>query len=53
MKPLQILWVKVGGLWPPTTGGRLRSLHMLTSCRDVTASGWSPRIPLGTIRPVW
>jgi len=29
MKPLQILWVKVGGLWPPTTGGRLRSLHML------------------------
>jgi len=29
MKPLRILWVKVGGLWPPTTGGRLRSLHML------------------------
>ena len=29
MRPLRILWVKVGGLWPPTTGGRLRSLHML------------------------
>ncbi|HKW94463.1 MAG TPA: glycosyltransferase family 4 protein [Methylomirabilota bacterium] len=29
MKPLRILWVKVGGLWPPTTGGRLRSLHMV------------------------
>ena len=29
MKALRILWVKVGGLWPPTTGGRLRSLHML------------------------
>jgi glycosyltransferase involved in cell wall biosynthesis len=29
MRPLRILWVKVGGLWPPNTGGRLRSLHML------------------------
>ena len=29
MRPLRILWVKVGGLWPPTTGGRLRSLHMI------------------------
>ena len=29
MKPLRILWVKVGGLWPPNTGGRLRSLHMI------------------------
>ena len=29
MRSLRILWVKVGGLWPPTTGGRLRSLHML------------------------
>jgi glycosyltransferase involved in cell wall biosynthesis len=29
MRALRILWVKVGGLWPPTTGGRLRSLHML------------------------
>jgi glycosyltransferase involved in cell wall biosynthesis len=28
-KPLRILWVKVGGLWPPNTGGRLRSLHMI------------------------
>ena len=29
MKPLRMLWVKVGGLWPPNTGGRLRSLHMI------------------------
>jgi glycosyltransferase involved in cell wall biosynthesis len=29
MRPLRILWVKVGGLWPPNTGGRLRSLNML------------------------
>ena len=29
MKPLRILWVKVGGLWPPNTGGRLRTLHMI------------------------
>jgi glycosyltransferase involved in cell wall biosynthesis len=26
---LRILWIKVGGLWPPNTGGRLRSLHTL------------------------
>src|SRR5689334_4379349 len=24
---MQILWVKVGGLWPLNTGGRLRSFH--------------------------
>ncbi len=29
MRPLRILWVKVGGLWPPNTGGRLRSSHMI------------------------
>jgi glycosyltransferase involved in cell wall biosynthesis len=29
MRPLRILWVKIGGLWPPNTGGRLRSLHMI------------------------
>ena len=27
---MRILWVKMGGLWPPTSGGRLRSLHMLS-----------------------
>ena len=27
---MRILWVKVGGLWPPTSGGRLRSFHMLS-----------------------
>lgn len=26
---MRILWVKVGGLWPATVGGRLRSLHTL------------------------
>lgn len=26
---MRILWVKVGGLWPPNTGGRLRSFHLL------------------------
>lgn len=27
---MRILWVKVGGLWPLTTGGRLRSFHLLS-----------------------
>lgn len=27
---MEILWVKVGGLWPPNTGGRLRSIHILS-----------------------
>src|SRR5438874_10320948 len=27
---MRILWVKVGGLWPPETGGRLRSLHLVS-----------------------
>lgn len=26
---MRILWIKVGGLWPANTGGRLRSLHIL------------------------
>lgn len=26
---MRILWVKVGGLWPPNTGGRLRSFNIL------------------------
>lgn len=26
---MHILWVKVGGLWPTNTGGRLRSFHMI------------------------
>jgi polysaccharide biosynthesis protein PslH len=36
---MRILWVKVGGLWPPNAGGRIRSLETL-SClsrlHDVT-----------------
>jgi len=27
---LRILWVKVGGLWPLETGGRLRSFHLVS-----------------------
>jgi len=27
---LRILWVKMGGLWPPTSGGRLRSFHIVS-----------------------
>lgn len=27
---MRILWVKMGGLWPATTGGRVRSLHILS-----------------------
>ena len=26
---MRILWVKVGGLWPLDSGGRLRSFHIL------------------------
>lgn len=34
-----MLWVKMGGLWPPTTGGRVRSLQILSQLsrrHDVT-----------------
>ena len=34
MRPLRILWVKVGGLWPPNTGGRLRSLHTIAALSE-------------------
>jgi glycosyltransferase involved in cell wall biosynthesis len=27
---MRILWVKIGGLWPSTSGGRIRSLEMLS-----------------------
>jgi len=27
---MNLIWVKVGGLWPVTTGGRLRSFHILS-----------------------
>ncbi len=27
---MRIVWVKVGGLWPLTAGGRLRSFHLLS-----------------------
>ncbi|MFN2300828.1 MAG: glycosyltransferase family 4 protein [Gammaproteobacteria bacterium] len=33
---MRILWVKIGGLWPHNTGGRLRSFNMIEqlSCRQ-------------------
>lgn len=33
-KPLRILWVKVGGLWPANSGGRLRSFHIISALSD-------------------
>lgn len=27
---LRIVWVKIGGLWPPNMGGRLRSFHIVS-----------------------
>jgi hypothetical protein len=27
---MRILWVKMGGLWPPTSGGRTRSLKLIS-----------------------
>ena len=30
MRQMRILWLKVGGLWPPHTGGRLRTLHIIS-----------------------
>ena len=27
---MRILWVKLGSLWPPTSGGRLRSYHLVS-----------------------
>src|SRR2546428_6020379 len=28
---MRILWVKMGGLWPSTTGGRVRSLQIVSA----------------------
>src|SRR5262245_46914155 len=28
---MRILWVKMGGLWPATTGGRVRSLQLVSA----------------------
>ena len=27
---MRILWVKMGGLWPSNTGGRVRSLQIIS-----------------------
>lgn len=31
---MRVLWVKIGGLWPPTFGGRLRSFHLLAQLAE-------------------
>lgn len=28
---MRVLWIKVGGLWPPNTGGRLRTCELLSA----------------------
>jgi polysaccharide biosynthesis protein PslH len=55
---MRILWVKIGGLWPPTSGGRIRSLETLaclsrrhevtlltTHGRDDDPDGLARRLP--------
>jgi glycosyltransferase involved in cell wall biosynthesis len=32
---LRILWVKLGGLWPPTAGGRIRSFEMVRAMSEL------------------
>jgi sugar transferase (PEP-CTERM/EpsH1 system associated) len=57
---MRILWVKMGGLWPLNTGGRLRSFHILSelSCRHPVTlltthepgedpAEWAARLPHG------
>lgn len=42
---LRLLWVKMGGLWPTTSGGRLRSYHIINALsrhNDVTVLTTSP-----------
>jgi glycosyltransferase involved in cell wall biosynthesis len=59
-RPLRILWAKVGPLWPPDTGGRLRSLNLLVELSrshqvtvltthgpdDADQSGLAERLPM-------
>lgn len=58
---MRILWVKVGGLWPPDTGGRLRSYHIVselarrhevvlltTHGADADPDGLAAHLPEGT-----
>jgi glycosyltransferase involved in cell wall biosynthesis len=43
---MRILWVKVGGLWPPNTGGRLRSLNILSElAREHEISVFTTHVP--------
>ena len=43
---MRILWVKMGGLWPANTGGRVRSLQIISelSRRHRVTSGHDARI---------
>ena len=43
---MRILWVKVGGLWPPNTGGRLRSFNILAElAREHEVSVFTTHLP--------
>src|SRR5690242_13961338 len=43
---MRILWVKVGGLWPPNTGGRLRSFNILSElAREHEVSVFTTHLP--------
>lgn len=43
---MRILWVKVGGLWPTNTGGRLRSFNILSElAREHEVSVFTTHLP--------
>jgi len=52
---MRILWAKVGGLWPPHSGGRLRSLNLLRELsreHEVTVlTTYDPASDWGVLRP--
>ena len=43
---MRILWVKIGGLWPPNTGGRLRSFNIISELsREHEVSVFTTHLP--------
>lgn len=52
--PMRVLWVKIGGLWPLDSGGRLRSFNLvreLSHGHEVTvATTLEPGAPSGMLR---
>ena len=49
-RPMKILWVKMGGLWPMTTGGRVRSLRTIAELAK-QRFGTSPTLSYGSVGP--